>query len=200
MPPTLDTTNARFVMPGDPTPNPDAAQAKTCTKCGETKALSEYGPDRRCRDGCQARCRVCCRAYPKQRYASDQEYRDRVRARTREWYAANRDDAIAYGRNYADANRQQTRENARRWAADNRDRRREIEGRRHAKKFGVATERVYRSVVFDRDSGICHICGESVDPQCWHLDHIVALVNGGEHTYANVAVSHPLCNLKKGAK
>jgi len=31
----------------------------------------------------------------------------------------------------------------------------------------------------------------------WHLDHIYPVVKGGEHSYKNVAVSHPRCNQKK---
>lgn len=61
-------------------------------------------------------------------------------------------------------------------------------------------ERVYRSVVWERDGGVCHICHEPADPTNWHLEHVVPLARGGEHSYANTAVSHPACNLRKGTK
>jgi 5-methylcytosine-specific restriction endonuclease McrA len=32
------------------------------------------------------------------------------------------------------------------------------------------------------------------------MDHVVPLARGGDHLYSNVAVSHPLCNRRKGAK
>jgi 5-methylcytosine-specific restriction endonuclease McrA len=33
-----------------------------------------------------------------------------------------------------------------------------------------------------------------------HLDHIVPLARGGEHSYANTQPAHPTCNRRKGAK
>lgn len=58
-------------------------------------------------------------------------------------------------------------------------------------------ERVSRAVVWDRDGGLCHVCGLPCDEHDWHMDHVVPLARGGEHSYRNVAVSHPLCNLRK---
>lgn len=70
---------------------------------------------------------------------------------------------------------------------------------RHARKKAQFKEHVKRSVVFERDCGICGICGLAVDPKNWHLDHVVPLALGGEHSYANTQVTHPVCNLRKGA-
>jgi len=42
--------------------------------------------------------------------------------------------------------------------------------------------------VFERDNGICHISGRKIMPgDAWDLDHIVALINGGEHRESNLA-------------
>lgn len=59
---------------------------------------------------------------------------------------------------------------------------------------------IKRSMVWDRDQGRCHICKEQADPNDWHLDHVVPLARGGQHTWDNVAVSHAYCNLSKGAR
>lgn len=56
------------------------------------------------------------------------------------------------------------------------------------------------SLVWEIDEGICHICGGQVDVDRWDLDHIISLHMGGAHVYDNVAVSHPLCNSRKGAQ
>lgn len=61
-------------------------------------------------------------------------------------------------------------------------------------------ERVERSVVWERDGGICGICGEAADAADWHMDHVKPLARGGEHSYANVQVSHPRCNRQKGSR
>lgn len=57
-----------------------------------------------------------------------------------------------------------------------------------------------RDVVYGRDKGICHICGNFNPLNNWHLDHIIPLSKGGKHAYENVAVSCPSCNLKKHDK
>lgn len=42
--------------------------------------------------------------------------------------------------------------------------------------------------VFERHEGRCHISGRKIMPgDLWDLDHIVALVNGGEHRESNLA-------------
>jgi len=42
--------------------------------------------------------------------------------------------------------------------------------------------------VFERHGGICHISGRKIRPgEAWECDHIVALVNGGEHRERNLA-------------
>lgn len=58
-------------------------------------------------------------------------------------------------------------------------------------------EHVDRQVVFERDEGICGICREPVERNDFHIDHVIPLSKGGEHSYANVQVAHPPCNLAK---
>jgi 5-methylcytosine-specific restriction enzyme A len=42
--------------------------------------------------------------------------------------------------------------------------------------------------VFERHGGICHISGRRIAAgEPWDVDHIVALVNGGEHRETNLA-------------
>lgn len=78
--------------------------------------------------------------------------------------------------------------------------RREVEARRRARRRGAYVERVDPEAVWERDSGVCGICGEPADVADWHLDHVIPLAAGGEHSHANVQVSHPACNRSKGAK
>jgi 5-methylcytosine-specific restriction endonuclease McrA len=37
-----------------------------------------------------------------------------------------------------------------------------------------------------------------MDRENFHVDHIVPICKGGEHTYANVQPAHPICNISKG--
>lgn len=68
-----------------------------------------------------------------------------------------------------------------------------------------AGEAIDRFAIFDRDSWVCGICAEPVDPAlAWphprsvSIDHIVPLALGGEHSEGNVQCSHLVCNEIKG--
>jgi 5-methylcytosine-specific restriction endonuclease McrA len=42
--------------------------------------------------------------------------------------------------------------------------------------------------VFERHGGICHISGRRIQAgEAWECDHIIALINGGEHRETNLA-------------
>ena len=69
---------------------------------------------------------------------------------------------------------------------------------RRALTKAALVELVDPRVVWERDGGICQLCHQSVEGT-WHLDHVIPLSRGGEHSYKNVQVAHPLCNLKKGS-
>lgn len=137
--------------------------------------------------------------------AANKAWRDanpeRSRATRAAWAAANPERFRAYTAAWLAANPDRARMFRERWQAANKDKVLDIQATRRArKKAATVGERVRRSVVWERGGGICHICGLPADPTRWHLDHIVALANGGGHSYANVAVSHPICNQRKGAK
>lgn len=72
--------------------------------------------------------------------------------------------------------------------------------RRKARKLAAFVENVHPLVLLERDDGACGICGEDVDPFCFHMDHIRPLAKGGKHSYANTQLAHPKCNLQKGAR
>lgn len=72
--------------------------------------------------------------------------------------------------------------------------------RRRADKYGNLSESIDKMKVWERDSGICWICGGPAELEAWHLEHKIPLSKGGSHTYDNVAVSHPKCNIAKGSK
>lgn len=72
--------------------------------------------------------------------------------------------------------------------------------RNHRRRTAArAGDDIRKSQVWKRDGGVCHLCGLPADIRAWHLDHVLPLSQGGTHTWDNVAVSHPACNLSKGA-
>lgn len=74
-------------------------------------------------------------------------------------------------------------------------------------KVGSA-RRVSATKVFQRDGWRCQLCGVKVrrlkgrrfDDRSPHLDHIIPLRAGGEHSYLNVQCLCRKCNLSKGSK
>ena len=90
----------------------------------------------------------------------------------------------------------------RRWVKDPERMRmasRKKESKRRACKKGATVENVDPAVVLKRDEGTCGICREPITGD-WHIDHIVPLARGGEHSYKNTQAAHPLCNMSKGAR
>lgn len=56
-----------------------------------------------------------------------------------------------------------------------------------------------RQRVFDRAGGKCHLCNQPIqtDKQKWDLDHVVALINGGENAESNLKPAHRDCHKEK---
>jgi len=52
----------------------------------------------------------------------------------------------------------------------------------------------------DRAEGKCHICGLPIGRKKWELDHIIALINGGENRESNLAPAHITCHKTKTDK
>ena len=117
-------------------------------------------------------------------------------------------------RQYREANRDAARERYDRWMAvpENRAKahtrlstylrehpelRQKYAARRRARLLGAFVEDVDRAVVLARYNGLCGICGDAVDPERFDVDHIIPLLVGGEHSYANTQPAHPSCNYRK---
>lgn len=157
------------------------------------------------------------------RYSADPEP---TKARSRRYTAAHRDDPEFKAKGKAKRARpsyqeeQRARHTAwrvanwdrwtaglRAWATANPDKVHAYSAERRARRKGApVVEKVDSRVVFERDGWICQLCGEPVDqmlaypdPMSRSVDHRVALINGGEHSYANVQLAHLVCNVRKWA-
>ena len=73
--------------------------------------------------------------------------------------------------------------------ADEQQIRREREKARELRKQGWWKNRVAK--------GICHYCGQSVEPKELTLDHIVPLIRGGRSTKGNCVPACKDCNNRK---
>lgn len=57
-----------------------------------------------------------------------------------------------------------------------------------------------RQRIFDDAKGCCHICEQPIVGKKWSLDHVTALVNGGENRQSNLKPVHIACHAEKTAK
>lgn len=89
---------------------------KTCTRCGISKPRSEFGSNKRSREGLLARCKECTSAWHRANYLAKREVR---LAQSRAWYAANKERRAAVSRAYYEANKEQYAERQRQWMARN---------------------------------------------------------------------------------
>jgi len=93
------------------------------------------------------------------------------------------------------------------WKAAHPDRVSDSNQKRRAILHGADRTPVSRRAVFDRDNGLCHLCGRTVDwtvrhpdPLSKSLDHLIPLARGGKHEPTNVALAHLRCNIQRGTR
>lgn len=165
---------------------------KLCTGCNRVLPREAFYPRRsRGPTALNSQCKACCSA----RAAGwAHAHPERIRARAAANVASVRRAAAKWQSKQPPGWRKTY--DARRDSAA----RREREARRRARQRAQFVEVIDVHAVFERDGGICGICGEPVDAANFQIDHVVALANGGDHSYANVQISHPLCNQRKGAR
>lgn len=145
------------------------------------------------------------------RKQQDPEYRAKKAAAAKAWREANPEwhrrlmrewAKTPKGRARSAARAQAARDAGKDWKRANPEAWRRMksnhEAKRRAAKQTTEVEPIDRMAVYERDQGRCGICGDPVDVRAFHLDHVIPLCKGGPHTYANVQVAHPLCNIRKG--
>lgn len=136
---------------------------------------------------------------PEQRRAYYLKNRERELQKSKEWREANRERyrlliRRANHKRYTE-NPEKVRAATKKWERENPDKHRAYKRLQRAKRRGATSGTpVDRAYIIQRDSSICHICGETVEPNDINLDHLIPLSKGGEHTVVNLRVSHFRCN------
>lgn len=111
---------------------------KRCCECGELKALGDFSPDRRAKDGRVSACKQCTCARVKKYYAENREER---KAKANAHYHANRDRILAQQRAYNERVKQ-------RRSAKEKARRAEQRAARGAERARTAPERRRRRLQY----------------------------------------------------
>jgi hypothetical protein len=110
---------------------------KACPKCGEEKALENFGKDRKTKDGLRVHCKPCNKAYANRWQRAN---RDRAVLSSKKWMTENAERRRAYIQTYNIENRDKLNEQKRQYAAQNREMMRDIK-RRSAIKNAAAVKR-----------------------------------------------------------
>lgn len=114
----------------------------------------------------------------------------------KEWWAANPDKALAYGASWRAQYPDRVRASVRKWSRANRDKCRQHENLRRARKAAVVTipftaEQLAQKWAYYGDR--CYLCGEPADS----TDHVKPIAKGGPHMLANLKPICTPCNSRK---
>ena len=142
----------------------------------------------------KCRCQECCVANDAYMEAYREKNKAKILAKEKERYARKSESIIDRMSAYYERERKTILERQKLPAALLR--RRTNQKNREAKKAGQFVESVDHAIIWERDKGICGVCGEPIVGD-FDIDHIVQLAHGGEHSYANTRAAHPSCNRKR---
>ena len=91
---------------------------KRCSKCGETKPLTEFNKDKSTRDGLRYECRDCSREYFRQ---YRQENKEKEQERNRQYRQENKERITERKKQYAEENKEIIAERGKQYRQKNRD-------------------------------------------------------------------------------
>jgi 5-methylcytosine-specific restriction endonuclease McrA len=130
-----------------------------------------------------------------------ESHREKVREFKAAWRKANREKHNAIQKSYCDRNREKIRAVVREYDRTHPEVRRFINANRRARKRqAVGTHNrddVAQIRTLQRDR--CAYCKERLNGK-GHVDHVIALANGGSNWPSNLQLTCTPCNLSKGAK
>lgn len=170
---------------------------KKCTKCGIEKELSGFYKRTGAKDGLQAWCAVCTRAAGAENRKQNIEKRHDYEAA---YYKKNKEQQLrkttAWYKNSPDGRRKHyltfKEKHPERIVARNRNQRAR---KQHAE--GKHTPQDVTALLISQRKK-CIIC-ECPISKAYHVDHIIALANGGRNDKSNIQLLCPTCNMRKGA-
>lgn len=160
---------------------------KTCCRCKEVKARTEFNKRKDTKDGLLHYCKDCHRLANKKSYMKDPE---KHKARCRIWQDNNVNKQREIDRKYYKKNKEKVIN----WHVSANQRRRALI------HTNIVDKDITLDKVYEKANGICGICGNYCIRKKASLDHIRPLSKGGTHTWDNIQLAHFNCNSKKGDK
>ena len=130
--------------------------------------------------------------------AAKDKTRDAIRRKGREYYAAHREERLAYRRAYYAAHKERAQELARRWNAANHDKVMGYVHQRNAKTRGATIANLSAaqwSAIKVAYKFRCAYCGRTMNRLT--QDHVIPLSKGGQHVPENIVPACSSCNKRK---
>ena len=179
-------------------------QSKACYNCKQVKAFIEFHKKASSKDGLNASCKPC-RAIRAKAYRASHPDQSK---KSRTWQLNNYE-------KHLDAQRRWREENPKyhaKWRDDNKELDLARSRQKRARRVNAQTSFYLESEVLSLYGTSCYLCKLPIDLSAprqsgklgWelglHIDHVVAIINGGADSIENVRPSHGKCNLSKNAQ
>jgi 5-methylcytosine-specific restriction endonuclease McrA len=168
-------------------------ERKSCNKCREEKAASEFYRHPGRNDGLSGTCKQCHIRYGVE---NNRIKIDQYRKRWKKWQNENRDAYRATARRWFANNSEIVRFRIRRWKDQNPEAVVLIRERRRARELGAPGDftRAQWKAVCELANQKCLACGES---KPLTVDHVIPLSRGGSHFIENIQPLCQPCNTRK---
>ena len=170
---------------------------KTCSRCRETRPVDHFNNCKAWKDGRYPQCKPCRKEY---RVAN----KERRAESYNDWYQRNLERTRAAKRQWYFDNLERSRATNKKWYQEHPEYNRANQARRRAQKAKTLSDPKGVKAIYELSvRGIdikCYLCGKVTEPNDRHVDHVIPLSMGGNHSPDNLAIACSSCNLKKGSK
>jgi len=169
---------------------------KVCTKCSQSKPLTEYHNAKNGKYGKDSQCKSCKRVYQQKnkerKRLYDKHYieanKERIAKRFKEYYHKNKEARKAYIKKWQEANKELVNS----YKKNNKYKRREI-----VNSSSLSSKDLREWV--ESQTKVCTYCHIPCEDS-FQIDHIVPLCKEGTHTLDNLTISCPKCNREKSGR
>ena len=184
------------------------SQYKTCTKCSQTKELTDFSKRKLSVDNLAATCKACaakyatdyCLANRESLAASAKKYQkinaESIAEKKKAYRELNKDKIAAYFRIYRKTNPEVVALISKRYKSANKDLATLLTNKRRARKLNNGVFFISKKELDRLYASPCAYCSAPSK----HLDHIIPLSREGTHGIGNLTGSCASCNLSKGSK
>ncbi len=170
---------------------------KKCTKCGETKKLSEFSKKKLGRLGLASTCKKCAAEVTADWRKKNP---DKAKAHSKKWLKENKEYHREYSKSWYKENKEKAQKKNKAWRKNNPKKKQAIDNNRRARKnnaSGKITSNEWASLVAATGNKCLRCEDENAKLT---IDHVIPLVAGGSNSIDNAQPLCQKCNSSKGTK